>query len=94
MSAAGQVRTAVVENLKELHLPAMRACCRVGSMGRPQNWSLNSRMSSRIRALCRSMIWWDSLNSDGASTRHPVDANQCESGIDKSLIADWIHFPV
>ena len=26
MSGAGQVRTTLVENLKELHLPAMRAC--------------------------------------------------------------------
>ena len=26
MSAAPQTRTALLENLKELHLPAMRAC--------------------------------------------------------------------
>ena len=26
MSGAGQVRTTLLENLKELHLPAMRAC--------------------------------------------------------------------
>ena len=43
MSAAPQIRTALMENLKELHLPAMRDCFEAGrATGRERDAELRT----------------------------------------------------